>query len=102
MRRRPLSRTKKPISPFKHILLVLLDGRSTENAIYRQLVQTGLPGLAYKQKIVHAIKYLEKGGFVVDISGLKRHKKGKEQPKELTAIGRELAELIYSIDQYYK
>lgn len=102
MRRRPLTRAKEPISPYKQILLGLLCGRSNVNSIYRKLRQTGLHGLSYKQKTVDAIKYLEKAGFVADVSGLKRHRSGKEQPKELTVLGRELAELMDNIDQYYR
>lgn len=100
MKRRPLYRRRQPTSPFKYILLVILGGRSPRNTIYRRLRQTGLYGLAYKQKIVHAIRTLEKCGLIVDVSGLKRHRSGKEQPVELTAAGRELAELMSSIDHY--
>lgn len=105
MRRRPLSRTRQPVSPDKHILRVLLDGRSTENAIYRRLKQTGLYGMAYKQKILYAIDRLEEAGFIVDVSGLKRHDrhdKGKRRHKELTALGRDLAEIIDSSNKYYE
>lgn len=101
MRRRPLTLLKQPVSPYKQILLELLHGRSNVNSVYRKLRQTGLRGLAYKQKTLDAIKYLEKAGFIADVSGLKRHRSGKEQPKELTALGRELAQLMCSIDQYY-
>ena len=102
MGRRPLSRTRQPVSPHKHILRVLLDGRSTENTIYKKLVQTGLYGLKYKQKIIRAINLLEKAGFIIDVSGIKRHKSGKKKEKELTALGRDLAEIIDSTDKYYE
>lgn len=100
MKRRPLAQTKQTVSPYKQILLEFLHGRSNVNAIYRKLRQTGLHGLAYKQKTVQAIKYLEKAEFVKDVSGLKRHKSGKEQSKELSVLGRELAELMKSIEDY--
>jgi hypothetical protein len=100
MKRRPQIQIKQPVSPYKQILLEFLNGRSNVNAIYRKLQQTGLRGLAYKQKTVDAIKYLEQAGFVNDVSGLKRHKSGKEQPKELSVLGRELAELMKSIEDY--
>jgi hypothetical protein len=101
MRRRPLTKPRETVSPYKQILLELLDGKRNVNYIYKRLRQTGLRGLAYKQKILHAIKYLEKAGFVVDVSDLKRHKSGVEQFKELTVLGKELAELMNSIDLYY-
>jgi hypothetical protein len=100
MRRRPLTHQKQPVSPYKQILLEFLSGRNNINKVYRKLRQTGLPGLAYKQKTVDAIKYLERAGLVVDVSGLKRHKSGKEQQKELTPLGHELAELIENIGNY--
>jgi hypothetical protein len=100
MRRRPLVQVRQPVSPYKQILLEFLNGRSNVNAMYRKLRQTGLHGLAYKQKTVDAINYLEKAAFIADVSGLKRHKSGKEQPKELSVLGRELAELIKGIEDY--
>jgi hypothetical protein len=65
--------------------------------------QTGLPGSGYKKKILEAIDYLEDTGFIADVSGYKRYKYGKKQTKQLTSpLGREMAELIDSTEEYYK
>jgi hypothetical protein len=78
----------------------VLPGRSNVNTIYGTLRQTGLSGLRYKQKVLDAIDFLEKGGLIRDVSGYSRFRPGKEQPKELTQVGAELAEMISKVEEY--
>ncbi len=63
---------------FRQILLVIYNGKTTTNEIYRNVAQTGLPGLGYKQKILYAINELEKGGLIMNVFSHKPFKPGKK------------------------
>jgi hypothetical protein len=101
MKNKPLYEPNDLQLHFKEILRVLLPGTANVNYIFRHIRQTGLPGSGYKRKILEAIDYLEETGFIVDISGYKRYKSGQKRTKQLTLLGREMAELIDSIEEYY-
>jgi hypothetical protein len=101
MKTKPLYKPKDILPHFKEILHVLLPGPANVNYIFRYMKQTGLPGSGYKRKILEAITYLEDTDFIADVSGYKGDRRGKKQIKQLTVLGRELAELLDSIDRYY-
>jgi hypothetical protein len=101
MKTKPLYKPKDILPHFKEIIRVLLPGPANVNYIFRYMKQTGLPGTGYKRKILDAINYLEETDFIVDVSGYRGDRRGKKQIKQLTALGRELAELLDSIDRYY-
>jgi hypothetical protein len=100
MKNKPLYEHKDLLPHFNEILRMLLPGPANVNYIFRYIKQTGLPGSGYKRKILEAITYLEETNFISDVSGYKWDT-GKKQIKQLTVLGRELADLIDSIEQYY-
>jgi hypothetical protein len=63
--------------------------------------QTGLPGMKFKQRVFVAVDYLQEAGLIMDISPNKTFTNSK-QIKRLTQLGKEVAELIDSIEAYYK
>jgi len=105
MKHKPVYRKPKEIQKLVnhciHILLVLLDHKSSVNEIYAQIMrtakQTGLS--SYKYDFLDSVKHLKHGGFITEVSNPK-HK--QMQIQELTSFGREMAEFIAQIKRYNK
>jgi hypothetical protein len=100
MKTRPVFKVEELMPHFKQILLVIHNGTTTVNEIYREVAQTGLPGLGYKQKVLYSIDYLERVGLIRDVLGYSRFRPGKRQPKELTQVGAALAYMITNVEEY--
>ena len=80
------------VNTSKHILRLLFDKNLHVNEIIRQTS----PDRSY---IISTVKTLEREGLIAQN---KRTKKGKEIVKQLTELGREIAEIIKSIQLCYE
>jgi DNA-binding HxlR family transcriptional regulator len=83
----------KPVSTYLAILRSIEPSRLNVNKIYRQT------GLSFKQAVTQAIKELEKDGLVTRIKN-KTHT--QMEYIQLTELGRELADIAMSFEQYKK
>src|SRR5215212_3859958 len=101
MKYKPVSQKAKlahhVINHAKHILPLLLDGGKGSNEIFSKGQQTGLT--SYKHDVLDTIKTLQEAELIDEIPDPSH---SQRRIKNLTPLGKELAEMINNIWSYNK